>query len=158
MAKSYALSKKKVRETILEKFNQNDEVKVSDILALFESAGRAVGETTLVYDEEGNVVGRKCSYFGKYLPINQFGTMGTDEDGNPKYAYQSKPAQKLIREHKKQVAEMAAKIEAELEETGDVDAWREAKSELAEFEAQKADCPEDVPCYDTAEELLEAVA
>ncbi len=154
MAKTYALSKKRVRETILEHFNAGDQVTVEEILALFASAERSAGESTLVIDEDGNVVGRKCSYFGKYLPIDQFGTLGKDDEGNVKYSYQSKAAQKCIRERKKQVAEMVAQADAELEETEDLDAWKAAKSEIAEFEAQKCECPEDVPCYDTAEELL----
>lgn len=154
-AKTYALSKKKVREIILDKFNENDEVKVSDILELFKSAERAVGESTLVKDDEGNVIGRKCSYFGLYLPIDQFGTMGTDEEGNPKYSYQSKPAQKCIRETKKKIATIKAQADADLEETEDLEAWKEKMAEIAELENSKCECPEDVPCFDTPEALQE---
>ena len=153
--KSYALSKKRVREIITEKFGTDTEVNVNDVLALFASAERgSTGESTLVLDDEGNVVGKKCSYFGLYLPISEFGTMGKDEDGNVKYAYQSKAAQKCLREKSKDVEDMKNKIDADLEENGDLDAWRAAKSELAEFEASKCDVPEELIYGETADELL----
>ena len=156
--KSYALSKKKVREMITEKFGDQGTVEVNDVLALFASADRAVGETTTVFDDEGNVIGKKCSYFGLYMPISEFGTMGKDEDGNIKYSYQSKEAQKCIRERKKEVEKMNAEAEAQLDETGDVDAWREAKSEIAEYAESKCELPEGIEAYDTAEDLKAALA
>ena len=156
--KSYALSKKKVREMIEEKFEGEETISKAAVLELFASADRgATGETTLVFDGD-EVVGKRCSYFGLYLPISEFGTMGKEEDGSVKYAYQSKPAQKLLREKKKEVDEMKEKIEAELDETGDLDAWREAKSELAEFEATKGEVPEDIIATETAEDLISELA
>ncbi len=157
--KSYALSKKRVRELITEKFGTDGEVAINDVLALFASAERGTtGETTLVFNENGEVIGKKCSYFGVYMPISEFGTMGKEEDGTPKYAYQSKAAQKCLREKRKEIEEMKEKIDAELEETNDLDAWREAKSELAEFESTKCDVPDDIINTATPEDLQEALA
>ena len=49
---------------------------------LFE--GKVAVSNTIVRDEDGVAVLKRCSYFGIYLPVSEFGTTGKDEQGNPK--------------------------------------------------------------------------
>ena len=159
--KSYALSKKKVREMIFERFEGQETIALNEVLALFASAERAgSGEQTTVLDDEGNVIGKRCSYFGVYLPISEFGTMGKDDEGNIKYSYQSKEAQKCIRDKKKEVEKMNAEAEemldaakTEEEKAKALDDWREAKSEIAEYADTKCKLPEHLEGYETIEEF-----
>ena len=147
--KSYTYSKKQIREMITEKFGEeNVTVELDDILALFESkSGGPTGEATTIKDADGNVVAKRCSYFEEFLPIEHFGTVGKDDDGNPKYAYQSKPAQAIVRATKKQVAEMLDKADAVLEETEDIEQWKELKAEAAALEAEKQPLPDDIEIF-----------
>ncbi len=155
--KSYALSKKRVREMITEKFGDADTISTTELMDLFASgtAGNSTGESTIAIDEDGEIIGKRCSYFGVYMDISEFGTMGTDDEGNVKYGYQSKPAQKCIRLRKADADKMKDELDKNLDETGDLDAWREAKSELAEYESAKCEVPEELETTETLEDFLE---
>ena len=137
--KYYSFTKTMAREAIAELAGENKTVNVADLLELFASKGgigNTTGATTTIV-EDGEIVAKRCSYFGKYLDISEFGTVGKNEDGSPKYGYQSKPAQAVVRKVKSQVATMLADADTNLEEDGDVEAWKAVKAEAAELEATK---------------------
>lgn len=117
---------------------------------LFASSRRGGGSTTVKVD--GEIVGKKCSYLGRYLPISEFGTMGTEEDGvTVKYAYQSKEGAKLARASKSTFEKAIEEADLELEETEDIKAWKEAKAKAREvFESPVVS---DLG-YETEEELI----
>jgi len=87
--KYYGLTKTKVRETILNAFgrDENKTVKLGDVLALFESS-----KTTdkNIYDDEGNLIARKCSKLNIYLKHEAFTSIGKG-----RLSYESKFAKKL---------------------------------------------------------------
>ncbi len=103
--------------------------------ALFASKRKGGGVTTTV-TIDGDIVGKRCSFLQRYLPIADFGTMGTNEDGSVKYAYQSKEGAKLARAKKTVYEQAIAQADLTLEEVEDITAWKAAKLEAkTAFEA-----------------------
>lgn len=154
-AKSYMFSKKAIREAITAQFGENPDavVKVGDVIKLFESqAGSgAVGQTTLVY-KDGAVVGRRCSYFGKFMYIEEFGKRGDT------YAFQSKLAESLVRKARTEAVKAKDVADEALanEEIG-VAEWKEQLAKIEEMKEVRIsiDALDQKPTYfETAEELL----
>jgi len=147
--KSYALSKAKVREMIIEAFgkDENKTVKLGDVLALFASnrGGVTSGKDVVV---NGKVVARRCSILGAYLPISEFGTTGKNEDGTPKYNYASRIGLKLKKERDAEIK----KLEEELVNTEDMNKIKVLQSKIKELRNKAFECPKDVKCAKTAEE------
>ena len=108
MAKNYSWTKTRVRETLVKAFGDNTDkaVKLGDILALFESKSGGIGGQSNkdVKDAKGNVIARKCSVLGVYLPISQFGKLGD------KFAYASKVGIKAKQDREKLLKDMTNKI------------------------------------------------
>ncbi len=103
---------------------------------LFASKRKGGGATTTVM-VDGEIVGKKCSVLGRYLPISEFGTVGKDDKGEVKYSYQSKEGGKVSRTKKSTFEEAINNADLELEETEDISAWKEAKAEAkAEFDSK----------------------
>lgn len=150
--KSYALSKTKVREMISEKFGEdtNVEVKLADVLALFD--GKSNGSTAgsaLVKDADGNIVGKRCSYFGKFMPISEFGKRGEN------YAYQCKLAESIGRKKRTEAINAKAALDEQLaNEEISVEEWKAGLAEIEAKKSEKVELPADAVAYDTAEELL----
>jgi len=123
---------------------------------LFE--GKVVASNTLVKDDEGNVVFKRCSYFGIYLPVADFGTVGKDENGVPKLAYQSKLGAAAARHTKTELDNALKEADVQLEETEDIKAWKEAKAEAVAQSEIKAEYEGDSENYATYEDALESIA
>lgn len=153
MAKNYALSKSKVREMILEVYpNAEQTVSVQDILDLFNSNGTGGFTSTLVRNSEGVVVGKKCSYFGVFMFIEEFGIRGE------KYAHMSKLGESLTRKAATAKKNAKAALDAQLADgTISVDEWRDAL-DCDETSRISIDTVEEAPVhFNTAEELLAAL-
>lgn len=155
--KSYALSKTKVIETITEKFGTEGTVNIEDVLALFGKATTGgTGATTLVYSENGEVIAKRCSYFGVFFDIAEFGKRGDV------YSYQSKLAESLVR--KARTEAINAKKLADEELSDEVITVSEWKEKLAEIETNKEartpiDMIDDAPAhYEDADDAREALA
>jgi len=101
MKKSYTFTKQKARELILQTFGKDldKEIKLADVIKLFET-----NKTTdkNIYDE-GNIIKRKCAALDVYFPISEFGTIGKDKDGKPKYNYYSKLGLKVKRAYENEL-------------------------------------------------------
>lgn len=124
----------------------------AQFIALFASKRKGGGVSTTV-TVDGVIIGKKCSYLQRYLPISEFGTLGKDDKGEVKYAYQSKEGAKLARKAKAEFEEAIASADLALEETEDIAEWKQAKLDAkAEFEA---DVVSELG-FETAEELTEA--
>jgi hypothetical protein len=72
---------KKAYEEVYSFLKENENKKVSTILedagflALVEAKrGGATGEVVTLKDDEGNLIGRKCSFTGKWFPVDRFYT------------------------------------------------------------------------------------
>ena len=153
MAKNYALSKSKVREMILEVYpNAEQTVSVQDILDLFNSNGTGGFTSTLVRNSEGVVVGKKCSYFGVFMFIEEFGIRGE------KYAHMSKLGESLTRKAATAKKNAKAALDAQLADgTISVDEWREAL-DCDKTSRIRIDTIAEAPVhFNTAEELLAAL-
>lgn len=151
--KSYALSKTKVRDMISEKFGTDGQVDIKDVLALFDgkSSGSTAG-STLVKDADGNVVGKRCSYFGKFMPISEFGKRGEN------YAYQCKLAESIGRKARTEAINAKAALDEQLaNEEISVAEWKEGLEAIEAKKTEKVELPADVVAYETAEELLENI-
>lgn len=153
-AKSYMYSKKAIREAITLAFGEDTAktVTVEDVLKVFESnSSGSVGQTTLVF-KDGEVVGRRCSYFGKFMYIEEFGKRGDT------YAFQSKTAESLVRKARTEAIKAKSVADEQLadEQIGVAD-W---KQKLAEIEASKEvkvmiDAVDQAPThFDSAEDLI----
>ena len=157
MAKTYTLSKKRVREIITQKFGEdtNKSVKLGDVLALFESAERTT-KSSLVINDKGEVVGKHDSYFDVYLPIEYFGTIGKDKDGNPKYNYWSKVAAKCKRIQDNKVKELTNKLLS----TNDMKEFEAIKKEIEKAKTTKCPLPQELAqvAAKTPEELLKKLS
>ena len=159
MSEKKWFTKTTARETVTEKVKELlasediNEKAAEELNALFAGKQRT-STSTLVKNDDGDIVGKRCSVFGVYMPISEFGTTGTNEDGTPKYAYQSKEGAKAVRDRKKAYEEALKAADNALEETEDVEAWKEAKA-LAkeEYEAPYVYDGE-TEVFDTAEDLL----
>lgn len=155
MAKTYSLSKKKVVEMISSEFEGQETVKLSDVLSLFEAKSSSNGGTTLVYDDQGDVIAKRCSYFGVFFAISEFGKRGDV------YGYQSKLAESLVRKARSAAANAKKLADTELADgVIDVSEWREKLSAIAELGSSKTDITEieDAPVsYPTAEEAKSAL-
>lgn len=132
--KSYALSKSKVVEMITEKFGEdrNAEVSLAAVLALFEGTVSSTG-TTLVYNDAGEVIAKRCSYFGVFFDIAEFGKRGDT------YSYQSKLAESLVR--KARTAAINAKKLADenlQDEVITVEQWRAELEKIANSSEDRA--------------------
>lgn len=149
MAKNYALSKSKVKEMISSVYpNAEQTVTVQDILDLFNSNTTGGFTSTLVRNDYGVVVGKKCSYFGVFMHIEEFGLRGG------KYAHMCKLGESLTREAATAKKRAKAMLDAKLADgTITVDEWKAKMNETAERvsieEAQHR--PE---YFETPEELL----
>lgn len=126
--KSYALSKTKVREMITKEFGETGKVEISAVLALFEGASREAGTTT-VYDANGNVVGKRCSYFGVFMNIEEFGKRGET------FSFQSKLAESIVRKQRTEAANEKKLLDEQLADgVLTVEDWKDG---LAKIEANK---------------------
>ena len=153
--KTYTLSKTKVREMIEEKFgtDRDVEVKLGDVIALFEGRTNASAGSTLVKDADGNVIGKRCSYFGKFMPISEFGKRGEN------YAYQCKTAEAIGRKLRAEAIKAKDALDERLaNEEISIAEWKEGLAEIEEMKNQKQELPENVIAFDTAEELLAALS
>ena len=150
--KTYALSKTKVREMIESQFGTEGQVDVKDVIALFQSGNKTAAGSSLVKDAEGNIVGKRCSYFGVYMPIEEFGKRGEN------YAYQCKTAESIGRKKRTEIVNKKAEIDEMLQnEEISVAEWKEKLAELEAMKDEKVAITdiEDAPEYfETAEELL----
>lgn len=153
MAKNYALSKSKVREMILEAYpNAEQTVTVMDILDLFNSNGTGGFTSTLVRDESGNVVGKKCSYFGVFMFIDEFGVRGG------KYSHMSKLGESLTRKTATEKKNTKAALDAQLaDSTITVDEWKDQIAALEHAPKVSIDSIDAPAHFATAEELLAAL-
>ena len=121
-------------------------------------AGRTVASNTLVKDEDGIVVLKRCSYFGGYLPVSEFGTVGKDEEGNPKLAYQSKAGAAAARKAKSALETAIGEADAQLEVDEDVQAWKSAKAEAVTASDTKSEYDGEVEMIMTYEDACESIA
>lgn len=156
-AKNYTLSKSKVRETIEEAFAGQETVSLAAVLALFDGkSGGSTGSTTMVYNDAGEVIAKRCSYFGVFFDIAEFGKRGDT------YSYQSKTAESLVRKARTNAINEKKLADEQLaDEVIDVAQW---KAKLAEIETRK-EAREDISkvenapsYYETAEEAKESLA
>lgn len=146
--KTYSLSKKKVRETISEKFGTSGSVDVAEVLALFAGVEREAGSTLV--EHNGEVVGKRCSYSGKFFEIEEFGKRG----GN--YAYQCKAAEAAVRKQRSEAIKLKADLDAQLEDGAiDVNEWKEGLTNIEEIKSTKVEIDGG---YETADELLASIA
>ena len=141
--------------TLLEAGELSQEVK-TQLDGLF--AGRQVATNTLVKDEDGVVVLKRCSYFGGYLPVSEFGTVGKDEDGTPKLAYQSKAGAAAARKAKSELETSISEADAQLEVDEDVAKWKASKAEAVLASEEKADYVGEVEMIATYEDACESIA
>ncbi len=118
-------------ETLIDNGDISPEI-AKQFIDLFASKRKGGGATTTI-KVDGVIVGKKCSVLGRYLPIEDFGTVGKDEEGNVKYSYQSKEGAKLMRAKKSEFEEAINTADLELEETEDIQAWKTAKIEAKEI-------------------------
>lgn len=154
MAKSYALSKSKVREMILEKFSPEASVTVQEILDIFGSAGGSAGgfTSTLVKNSEGIVVGKKCSYFGVYMFIEQFGKRGD------KYSHMSKLGDSLTRKAATVAKNEKAVLDERLADNAiTVEEWKAGIASLEAVRIKITEVSEAPQYFETAEDLLAAL-
>ena len=77
-------------------------------------AGKTVATHTLITNEDGDVVMKRCSYFEGYLPIDEFGTVGIDKDGKKKFSYQSKAGAAATRATKSTLRKLSTKLMSNL--------------------------------------------
>ena len=107
--KHYTFSKVKARELLLQAFGKdlNREVKLEDVIKLFET-NKSTDKN--IYDDEGNIIKRKCAALDVYFPISEFGTIGKDKNGNPKYNYYSKLGMKVKRAYEKELEKLKDEI------------------------------------------------
>lgn len=157
-AKNYSLSKTKVRDMITDAFPGVETVSLAAVLALFDgqSSTGNPGSTTIVYNDEGEVIAKRCSYFGVFFDIAEFGKRGDT------YGYQSKLAESLVRKARTNAINEKKLADEQLaDEVIDVAQW---KAKLADIEANKdarieISVVEDAPeHYETAEEAKSALA
>ena len=124
-------SKKAIREMIEEKFGKEGEIDIKDVLQLFASkSSGGSSEDIYVYDESDNLVGKRCSYFNVYMPIEEFGKRGDS------YSYQSKLAESIQRKQRTQASREKKELDVMLANNEiDVDEW---KSRLQDIETNRA--------------------
>lgn len=155
--KNYSLSKTKVREMIEAEFGEVETVSLAAVLALFDGKSTgSTGSTTIVYSEDGEVIAKRCSYFGVFFDIAEFGKRGDT------YSYQSKLAESLVRKARTAAINEKKLADEELaDEVIDVAQW---KARLAEIEVNKdarieISSIEDAPSYyETAEDAKVALS
>ncbi len=135
--------------TLIEEGEISQEV-ADQFNALFASKRKGGGATTTV-TVDGEVVGKKCSYLQRYLPISEFGTMGSNDDGTVKHAYQSKAGAKLARSAKTTYDQAVAQADLTLEEDENIGAWKAEK--LAAKEVYEAEVVSDLG-FETEEDFL----
>lgn len=121
-------------------------------------AGRTVASNTIVKNEDGEVVMKRCSYFEGYLPIEDFGTVGKDDNGATKYSYQSKAGAAATRKAKTTLENAIKDADEQLEVDEDVAAWKSAKAEAVTASEVKADYDGESTLIATYEDAKEAVA
>ncbi len=117
-----------VQDTALELFNKGEIT--SDVKAILDGLfeGKTTVLNTMVRNSDGEIVFKRCSYFGVYMDINEFGTVGKDEQGNVKYSHQSKQGAAATRKAKSKLEKAINEADEQLEIDEDVSAWKEAKS------------------------------
>ncbi len=133
----------------------------SDIKDMLDTlfAGRTVAANTIVKNEDGEVVMKRCSYFEGYLPISEFGTVGKDEKtGDVKYAYQSKAGATAARKAKSELETAIKEADEQLEVDEDVSAWKATKSDAVTASEIKADYEGDETLIATYEDACESIA
>ena len=118
-------------------------------------AGKTTVSNTLVKNADGEVMFKRCSYFEGYLPISEFGTVGKNEDGTPKYSYQSKAGAAAARKAKSDLEQAIKDADAQLEVDEDVAAWKDAKAAAVKASDEKAEYTGDEVLYATYEDLME---
>ncbi len=141
--------------TLLEEGEISQEIK-SQLDGLF--AGRQVSTNTLVKDTDGNVVLKRCSYFGGYLPVSEFGTVGKDDDGVAKLSYQSKAGASAARKSKSTLEGLIAEADAQLEVDEDVQAWKSSKAQAVAESEIKAEYEGEIEMIATYEDACESIA
>ena len=120
-------------------------------------AGRTVASNTLVRNEDGEVVMKRCSYFEGYLPIEDFGTVGKDDNGATKYSYQSKAGAAATRKAKTTLDNAIKDADEQLEVDEDVASWKSAKAEAVTNSEVKADYDGESTLIATYEDACEAI-
>jgi len=121
-------------------------------------AGRVVASNTIVRDADGDVVMKRCSYFEGYLPIEDFGTVGKDDNDEVKYSYQSKAGASAARKSKSTLEAAIKEADEQLEVDEDVSAWKSAKAEAVINSEVKAEYDGESTLIATYEDACEAVA
>jgi hypothetical protein len=120
--------------------------------------GGSNGSNILVKDENGNVVFKRCSYFGLYLPVADFGTVGTSENGEVKLSYQSKLAATKQREAKTALAHANYASDKRMEEEKiSIPEWKAEKALNLANSEMKAEYDGDSISFTTYEGALEEV-
>lgn len=140
------LSKTKVREIISAAFkDENAQVSVKEVLALFASAKKGGETKTTVLDADGNLVGKLCSLYNVWLPISEFRLVS----GKP--VPMCKHAESYKRKSETAAKAEKAKLDAAMAEgTISVEEWKLSCAALNHKEDMVL--PEN--CFDSAEELL----
>ncbi len=121
-------------------------------------AGRTATTNTLVLNDSGEVVMKRCSYFEGYLPISEFGTVGKDDKGAVKYSYMSKLGSKETRDTKTALQAALDSADKQLEVDEDIQAWKSAKATAVANSDEKADYSGDAVLIMTYEDAQEDVA
>lgn len=153
--KSYALSKTKVRDMLTEKFGKegvdNAKVKVTlaDVLGLFEGRSAGAGDSDVMVYKDNELVGKRCSYFGLYFPIAEFGKRGET------VAFQCKAAEAIVRKQRTDAIKAKA-VNDERLDSGEatVEEWKSANKSIEESKSVKQPYTGKTTGYETAEELL----
>ncbi len=118
-------------------------------------AGKTVATHTLITNEDGEVVMKRCSYFEGYLPIEEFGTVGKDKDGQPKFSYQSKAGSAAARATKSALEAAISEADEQLEVDEDVQAWKASKADAVKASEVKAEYDGDNTLIATYEDVVE---
>ncbi len=135
----------------------NDGEISSEVKSMLDNlfAGRTVASNTIVRNEAGEVVMKRCSYFEGYLPIEEFGTVGKDKDGQPKFSYQSKAGSAAARATKSALEAAISEADEQLEVDEDVQAWKASKADAVKASEVKAEYDGDNTLIATYEDVVE---
>ena len=121
-------------------------------------AGKTVATNTMVRDEDGNIVMKRCSYFGVYLPIEAFGTVGKDDEGKSKYSYQSKEGAAASRATKTTLDKAIKEADEQLEVDEDVQSWKQSKADAVTASEEKSEYDGEHDAIATYEDACESIA
>lgn len=147
-----ALSNKKIREMIAEKFGDSGQADISEILALFDSkTGGSTGEKSSV-EYNGEIIGKKDAKTGLYYSADCFTARAQSSDGLSYYTKATQSALSKLRRAKAQAKEEADAALRKKEIT--VDEWN---AKLDEIDAMTIDTEAlSVGGYSSPDELIAA--